>query len=504
MVTQAKVLNGNTMGRILGITRAVPIKSCEMARSLRVAFFPTSLTNKKLSQFVTDLKNALLNAGVKVLSYEEALTEGTKNRIGKGIVLIAPGEGESGNLAIDHVCSLTHNTVVAVLDGTSPDFERSSLQKRVDTLACALVWHMAHLVIYVDDLSWTTCTMNGAIETFGLESLRDRVLDSLVPKLAAPVIPPQKEDFDICENAFDPSDPKYKLNLHELLKGAETWGRMGLLASRTKLETLNFRNAKYRRIVSAYLNQRTGMSYGFLARQLPMPVRAAVRLEEAHSMLRQLDWEEKDFIEIDSNMIVALNLRNQRFVVTIPEISVLCTRSGCEKLKPDPAGDFVILTFTKGRVRLSTPKDVMHGSDCQPSFDTLTIVSHAVGNAIVASVLCRLRRNSSFVRSLTHTGLAIAHWHGYLSNYRLPTGYFLHGQKNPPVCCSTAQAAIFSMSGKLDALASAIELGIDYLGDAHVEPSHGTNLNGRSLTELARIVCEDTGEYPYSESVQQI
>ena len=321
----------------------------EMARSLRVAFFPSTSLSDKLSQFLSQLKEALICAGAEVLSYDQALAEGANDRIGEGIVLIAAGEGESGNMAIDHISSLVNNTVVGVLDGTLPNITGGLLQRRLDAVVSALVWNMVHIVVYVDELSWTVCTMNGGIDTFGLQSLRDQVLDSLIPKLAAPVIPPQKEDFDICEKAFDPWEPKYAQSIQDLLIGAEIWGRSGLLASQTKLESLTFRNQRYRRIAAAFLNERTGMSYGFLARQLPVRVSRAISLDVADSMLRRLDWEEKDFIDIDGNMVAAPKLGNQRFVVRIPEVSVLCTRSGSEKIRLNPEQDLVILTLTRGR-----------------------------------------------------------------------------------------------------------------------------------------------------------
>ena len=484
---KTQVLSHKALQQIIGIKRDIPMTPCEMARSLRVAFFPSSTSSQRLCSFLHELKGALRVWGAEVVSYEQAMAEGTNDRIGEGIVLFAPGEGEPGNLAIDHVASLTNNSVIAVLDGTLRDLRESLLQRRVDALIGALVWHMAQTVIYVDELSWTVCTMNGGIDTFGLQSIRDRVLDSLIPKIAAPVVPPQKEDLDYRENAFDPFEPKYSLSVHDLLTGSEIWGRSGLLASQTKLKDLAFRNPKYRRIASVYLNHRTGMSYGFLARQLPMRVSPAMNLAEADSMLQRLDWDEKDFVEIDGTMVVAPQLGDQRFIVRVPEIVVLCTRSGCEKVRLEPATDLVTLTLSNGRVQLGTPSGLPAGSDCQPSFDTFTIVSHAVGNAIIASILYRLNHESNFVRSLTHKGLAIAHWHGYPALHSLPKGYHLHGHLNPPVSCSTSQAAIFSLSGKLEAFALSIETGADYLGDVHVEPSHGTNLSGPSLTDLAEL-----------------
>ena len=73
-------------------------------------------------------------------------------------------------------------------------------------------------------------------------------------------------------------------------------------------------------------------------------------------------------------------------------------------------------------------------------------------------------------------------------SWGLAPGYYLHGDSNPPVSCSTAQAALYSILGKFAAFQASIFAGIEFLGDAHLEPSHGTNLTGLSLSELALIV----------------
>ena len=487
-VNDADNLSTSAMCRILGAKFPVPLTPAEMARSLRVAFYPYVSSSHKLKDFLRRFQSSLLGSGVKVISYDEALSEGHDGRIGTGIVLIAAGEGDSGNLAIDHVDSLSKNTVVGILDGTLPGLWESALQKRVNALVGALVWHMAHVIIYVDDATWTLCNMNGAIDTFSHDSLEERVLDSVIPKLAAPVVPPQKDDFEVQENDFDTFTADYRAPVEDLLTGAEIWGRTGLLASQTKIDELAFRSNKYRRIASAFLSWRTGMSYGFLAHQLPMLINPAIDLDEAAPILRLIDWTEKDFYEIDSHICIALKLRNKRFLVRIPEVSVLCTRSGCEKTRLDPANDLLKLTLRCGRVIVGTPKGIVEDSDCQPSFDTTTILAHAIGNAIVASILARLQPTARYRIAFDHYGLALAHWHGFLSSSQLPTGYYVHGQTNPSVSCSTPQAAIYALSGKLTALERSIEEGVEYAGDVHVEPSHGSNMTGKSLFELARLV----------------
>src|SRR5207244_7092288 len=103
----------------------------------------------------------------------------------------------------------------------------------------------------------------------------------------------------------------------------------------------------------------------------------------------------------------------------------LCTRSGCEKTKLDPVTDLVTLTLSKGRIALGTAKGLLEGSDCQPSFDTMTIMSHAVGNAIIASILKRISASSRFVASLNLMGVELVTWYGFLDSSLLSLGDYL-------------------------------------------------------------------------------
>ena len=485
---EATVLSTEAISKILGCKPTLPLTAREMVNSLTVTFYPTSHICEALLEFLDKLKAILISAGVRIVSYDEALSLGHNNRVGKGIVLIAAGEGEPGNLAIDHVASLSDNAVVGVYYGKMPGAGESRFQKRVDALVGALVWHMVHVLIYVDDESWTICNMNGAIDTFSLNQLAERAVDSLIPKLAAPVVPPRQEDFVVQKEAFAPYTILCQESTSDIVAGAAIWRQSGLLASQTQLNDLSYRNHKYKRIAAAYLSSRTGMSYGFLSRQLPAPITSAMELDRAHPMLRQIDWKQKDFIEIDSQLLVVPNLWNRRFVLKVPQVTVICTRSGCDKGNLDPRKDLVTLTLSEGRIILGLAKGLEEETDCQPSFDTLIILSHAVGNAMVASILKAVRPNSAFVSRVEQQGLAIAHWHGFVDATNLPEGYHLHGESNPSVSCSTPQAAVYALRGKLAVFEKCIANGELYLGDAHIEPSHGTNMCGGSIRELAELI----------------
>jgi hypothetical protein len=141
--------------------------------------------------------------------------------------------------------------------------------------------------------------------------------------------------------------------------------------------------------------------------------------------------------------------------------------------------------------------------DCRPSYDTLTIMAHAAGNAIVASVLARLQPGAPFVEMIREGGAALAHWHGLINPAILPPGYFVHGAANPPVSCSTFQSAVYALTGKLEALEQSILEGVPFLGDVHVEPFHGTNITGRSLVSLAAWIRDNLATHGITQFTVQ-
>src|SRR5207249_10862026 len=99
-------LSAEAICHILGAKFPVPLTPQTMARSLRVAFYPAAFCSRKLETFLERLKLSLINSGVKVVSYEDALAEGDNGRIGKGIVLIEAGAGAADNICVDRWVAL--------------------------------------------------------------------------------------------------------------------------------------------------------------------------------------------------------------------------------------------------------------------------------------------------------------------------------------------------------------------------------------------------------------
>ncbi|MCC6398636.1 MAG: hypothetical protein IT282_16600 [Bacteroidetes bacterium] len=486
------VLSDQAVQAILGMTTAVPVLPEAMARSLTVTFFPVHKISERVLAFSDRLRNAFTTCDVGIVRYEDALLDAGTEKLREGIVVIAPGDLETGDLPVDHVTNLRRATVVGIVDGPCPAHTEKHSQERLNSVVRMLAWNIVQVVIYVDDDSWTVCTMNGAIIRCSYAAFAEDVFHVLIPKIAAPVVPPHASDFDVREGGLDLHDARYRAYVQDFQESGKLWADTGLMLFHTSLESLEFRNRYYKRLAAAYLDHRSGMSYGFLARQLAIPPAQVLTMVEAGAQFGP-DAASGDVLARQDALWVKARMPGSAVWVHVPDVWMLTSRSGCDKSNIDPQRDLVMLGLSRGTVIFATPRGVSPGLDCKPSYDTLTILAHAAANAIVAGIQAALSPASRFAAAFASSGLALAHWHGYLHHALLPAGYVVHGEKNPPVSCSTYQAAIFALRGKVDAFATAFAAGRDFAGDAHIEPHHGVNVTGPTLLWLAQWALDNAG-----------
>ena len=486
------VIGEEAVRTILGISRPAPLVPEAMAQSLRVTFFPAGSASDRVRRFSERLRETLIECGVTIIEYENAIASDKPGKVEEGIVMIAPGDLQTGDLPVDHVTNLRTTTVLGIIEGPCPADGKLSPQEKLNAVVQTLAWSLLQAVIYVDDSSWSLCTMNGAIVRCANEyHLREHVLSTLIPKLAAPVNPPHSSDFEAHEGTLDVSAPLYDPYIRDFTESAGLWANTGLMLFHTSLESLEFRDRYYKRLAAAYLDNRSGMSYGFLARQLPSKVEPALTPDEFSLRWGHTDGDSTPIRWIDGRLFVPVRAAGTPLVVEVPDVRVLTTRSGCNKSQIDTKRDLILMRLAQGRVIFETPQGISMKVDSKPSYDTMAILAHAVGNALVASILMRLLPGGLFARRFQESGMALAHWHGYINTPTLPKGYFVHGAANPPVSCSTHQAAIYTLAGKLSALDTSLRQNVEYLSDVHIEPHHGTNISGRSLVSLAEWVLEN-------------
>lgn len=478
--------NANLIFDLLELSGPIPLTCDDMARSLAVTFYPPHQENNRLNRFSSALKKALNECGVTVIPFDQSLDPENENRIKPGIVTIEQGEGRNKDLAIRRVSSLYHNPVVTILDGPPPIPQNPTLQETLDSIVGVLAWNLTHVPVFVEDNRWTFCTMNGAVVECGnWENPRDEVMNSLIPKLSAQVVPPHRDDIVFRERIFDPVQEGHEGHIHDFMNAAETWKENGLMLAHTSIEDLKYRNRYYKRIVSAYLDHRTGMSYGFLVKQLPAEIRPAVELQNHQSKHAGNDMDRKKYVQVA--------FADKEYLVYMPDIWLLSTRSGCNKTSLKPDHDILKLGLYNGKITIDTPLK-LSAEECRPSYDTYAILAHAAGNVIVASLLEHFSPGSEFAEALRINGLSISHWHGYPDQSYPLHGYLQHGDTNPPVSCSTPQSASYAFTGKLKALEQNPSQIHQYRGDIHVEPHHGTNISGSlNLTETAKWVDKMVG-----------
>jgi hypothetical protein len=465
------------LNRLLGIPMTTPLDPAAMSAQLRVAFCPAPELSPRLHRFTVALREAFRKCGVTIV--EEAQHNSRSQRFEAGTTVLAPGIFPDELLPINRVSTLYNNLIVGIYDEPPPVSQYQTPQETLDAVIGRLAREMVHLLIYVTGESWTVCSMNGGITTFDtpLPQSAD-VLESLIPKITAQVVPPRDGDLEIRQDALDTSTEEFLRVAEDFVSCGHIWAGNPQFMNHTSRESLDYRNDFYRKIVARYLDERSGMSYGFFARQLPVSTIPAKR-----------DEGKTNGQMLHEQPVVPVMVAGTRLLVPVPPVRICTTRSGCRKTALDARHDLVELGLDNGRAWLATPKALPAGLLSKPSFDTMTIIAHAVGNVMIASILRTLRPESRFPSLLERFGASITHWHHYPDDDMVPKGYVVHGKENPPVSCSTPQSAAYSLLGKLDALELSLETGIDYLGDIHIEPGHGTNIVGtRSLTGMARFL----------------
>lgn len=485
----------NSLRGMLGFRRSVPLTLAEMAKGLKVVFVPWTRETPRLSEFGKRFREGLTGLGVKVVSLPEALN--SSGLLQEGVVPVHLGESSVDLLSQGELplLSLYSNPSVGIFDRPNPAGGGDTLSKRLQASVNVMADHLVTLCLYVTDDTWTMSTMNGAIVTYrNGEDLSDDLLRGFVPKVAARVVPPRIADLATSFGTFETTDPDFGGIAGDFAAAARIWAEDGSMSAHVAVDSLTFRSAKHRALVGSYLDERNGMSYGFLSWQLPQPIEGALSLGEAGAVFGEVDWDHAGMLPHGDRRFARIKVGQTDFVCAIPPVSVICTRSGCRKDRIDPSTDLVRMTLREGKVLLETAPGVGAAEGCRPSYDTYTILGNALGNVLAASVLKRLRAGSDFVEAVETRGLSLTHWHGYLNESGVPEGYVRHGADNPGVCCATLQSAIYSLSGKIEALAASLSLGTGFRGDIHIEPHHGTNLCGlMSLGEAAAFAVASSG-----------
>lgn len=518
---------------LLGVSTETAIAPEAMAKQLRITFFPYKKEEQSLQilNFVKLLEENLAELGADIIPYQDTIVYiplGRRlkrvskiilsniryvfrkiigketyhpfidwhsipgalraKRIGRGTAVIAVGEHKEGNLPKDIVEHYADNTVVTIIDMPEGITKETGFQEHFNTSLNLFAYHMTNLIIGVNQTDWILYNFNASHPFYKVaKDMHKDLLFGLIPKIVAPIKPNKFKEFEVKSETFSITDEKYLPYINDLIESGKLFEGTGLYPKGKKLNELPFRTSFYKFIGKLHLDHRNGMSYGFLARQLPTHIPDLIPLKEIASEIQDL-LSHNDVASYQNKTYILLSVNGKQMVLEQPTAWVLTQRSGSDKTNFNPQKDLIKMGILGGRMFLETPIGTKLTPDYKPSFDTKVILAHALGNIIIASVLKHKNKLSKFVTDFEKSGVSISHWHGYLNPDNIPSGWHVHGINNPHVSCSSPQSAVYALQGKLEILEKIITKNEEYLGDVHIEPHHGSNICFNSLVEFAQFV----------------
>jgi hypothetical protein len=219
------ILKTESIFRQLGIITPVPLTCEEMAKSLIITVYPMYMSTPRLDCFVADMLISLAEKGARVVAWED-VTEMNKGRrvVPNGVTVFAPGICPDGvNLAIQHVASLHGTTIIGLYDKACPVCECDSAQAKLDACATAAAQHLVQVQIYVEDEDWTLLSMNGGVVRQSRKDMAHSILNVLVPKIAARVVPPRMADLKLEAGGFNPLESWLRPILDDFVTCGRIW-----------------------------------------------------------------------------------------------------------------------------------------------------------------------------------------------------------------------------------------------------------------------------------------
>lgn len=534
------MISQTALQNILGIEEVVHLTPKDMVGKVRFTFSPeTNNASANVLKFVERLKRSFERLNISVISYDSVWVElswsrrlrrffkyavndlvwlmrklfrmsevnfyiplgslivlsGGK-RIQKNVCIICAGEQSVDKLPMRYISNFKDNSIITILDFPSGIHEKSSFDEHFNASMSLFAYHMTNIVIAVNDSSWMLYNFNVSHPVYSLDSnnFDSHILKALVPKIVAPISPHKFSEFRISNMRFDVNDDIHGPIVGDMKKGGELFTRTKLYPQGKKIHELPFRHSFHSLIGRLHLDSRNGMSFGFLAFQMPTRLPQVLYLDEFKDSHPQAFVDNDMFIDPSSkDIFVLFDLKGSKIVLEVPEVWVMTLRSGSNKTRFDPLTDLLKLGLVKGEMWMEFPRGLKIDRDYKPSFDTKVILAHAVGNAMIAAILKRLDPANQFAARLEKEGVSISHWHGYFNEEYIPAGIHVYGRENPHVSCSSPQSAIYALGGKINSFFDILykSNGIDYTGDIHVEPHHGINITFPSLTGLAEYLLHN-------------
>jgi len=533
------MISSRAINKILGITDGIPVVASDMTCHLNISFYPNQVNiSENIRVFTENLKTSLLRLGANVIPYEaiwdsvplmkrmRRFIKYTINniicvyrwqvygsdlgsylqfktilklcgpkKIKKGIAIVCPGEQMVEELPMQYISSFKTNSIITILDLPKNINISSTFQEHFDTAMSLFAYHMTNIALAVDSEKWLIYNFNAShpIYYFDDNKFDDHILRSLIPKIVAPICPHKIDDFKVSDSLYDPNDSVHRKIVMDMKAGAMSFAGTNLYPKGKMIDGLPFRHNFHRIIGKLHLDNRNGMSFGFFSHQLPTYFSPAIKLSKFKINHSGAFAKDDYYCDKAGNIHILFEIKSVKLVIMVPEIWVITLRSGSDKTHFNQNDDLIKIGLKNGDMMLMFSKKNEILKNYKPSFDTKIILAHAVGNAIVASIASYFDSHNKYASSLRHNGMTITHWHGYFKENLVPQGLYMYGSDNPHVSCSSPQAAIYALDGKLRNFADIIAKSdkFDCMGDVHIEPHHGINVNYPSLVKLAQYIMNN-------------
>ncbi len=122
----------------------------------------------------------------------------------------------------------------------------------------------------------------------------------------------------LTKNTFRPKSASHQIE--DVIEcGRKRSGNRSML-SHTPLDTLTYRNTYCKRIVTAFLDRRNGMSYGLMARQLSMPIRPVSAGPQTRRILTEMAPGQSPVLQVDEALMIRLDVDGEVFLREMPDV----------------------------------------------------------------------------------------------------------------------------------------------------------------------------------------
>ncbi len=358
-------------------------------------------------------------------------------------------------------------TQVIMLTELDEDFVDAKLpyQKKIAIGVNTLVKSFSEIAIGVSDSKISILNMNLSDSLFPRDKFDHFVFKSLIPKIYVPIAPLPLSRFEI--GKYNPERSIYATKLQQL---SQELAKTGLFPSGFKLGEI-IKRQSHRDIVDSIVNGRTGVSYGFVAyAEAPQYV--------GDREITESEWESLSPVEGFSSNEVRQNEKGRRYLKTkikeqyvykqIPDIWLVCSRSGANKTDLKPERDILRMGL-KNNLYLQIPEGIDPNQvDIKPSYDTYVMVAIALSAALYAP-------------ELIENGAPMIHFHGYPAKDWFGKNEYWAGVEHPSVPCGTYESGVFNFLSIYN-LANQKDTPIALA--SLIEPDHGTNIITSNLEYL--------------------